>query len=157
MFYACTNRKTPEGKGAVIGGVSKQSQTGRSRQPPSQQQAHTRAFLRCNCALSENSTAFVCEQRSRTCCVRAGQDPVCPMCRVQKSCYDRQGGQPVENIYYKYTLCTRPKRRGEEWLAAAMVGYDESVLGKMKIQTCLDARASTFGGIVSQLETKTGL
>lgn len=103
--------KNPEGKGAVIGGVSKQSQTGRSRQPPSQQQAHTRAFLRCNCALSENSTAFVCEQRSQTCCVRAGQDPVCPMCRVQKSCYDRQGGQPVENIYYKYTLCTRPKRR----------------------------------------------
>lgn len=37
--------KNPEGKGAVIGGVSKQSQTGRSRQPPSQQQAHTRGHL----------------------------------------------------------------------------------------------------------------
>lgn len=59
----------------------------------------------------------------------------------------------ITNIHFVQDL----KGERGEWLAAAMVGYDESVLCKMKIQTCLDARASTFGGIVSQLETKTGL
>lgn len=71
-MYACTKQRSPGvggGSGAVILGVSKQSQTGRWSQPPLQLHACMRASLRCNCAQSENCTEFACEQRGTTCCV----------------------------------------------------------------------------------------